>query len=85
MICFCKQCTPVANDSTLTLFETPNETLSSLKIIASHTRKIIKALKVNKAHGHGEIRMLKPCESTITKPLYLSFKNCLSSNTFPNI
>ena len=85
MIFFCKQCTPVANDSTLTLFETPNETLSSLKIIASHMRKIIKALKVNKAHGHGEIRMLKLCESTITETLYLIFKNCLSSNTFPNV
>ena len=32
---FCKQCTPVANDSTLpTLLETPNETLYSLEIIA---------------------------------------------------
>ena len=50
---FYKQCTPVANDSTLTLFETPNKTFSSLKIIASHMRKVIKALKVNKAHGHG--------------------------------
>ena len=82
---FCKQCTPVANDSTLTLLEIPNETLSSLKIITSHIRKIIKALKVNKAHGHSEIRMLKLCESTITKPLYLMFKNCLSSNTFANV
>ena len=32
---FCKQCTPVANDSTLpTLLETPNESLYSLEIIA---------------------------------------------------
>ena len=43
---FCKQCTPVANDSTLpTLLETPNETLFSLEIIASDIAKIIKALK----------------------------------------
>ena len=85
---FCKQCTPVANDSTLpTLLETPNETLSSIEIIASDIGKIIKALKVNKAHGHDEIsiRMLKLCESAITEPLYLIFKNCLSSNTFPDV
>ena len=85
---FCKQCTPVANDSTLpTLLETPNETLSSLEIIASDIGKIVKALKVNKAYGHDEIsiRMLKLCESTITEPLYLIFKNYLSSNTFPDV
>ena len=53
---FCKQCTPVANDSTSpTLLETPNETLSSIEIIASDIGKIIKALKVNKAHSHDEI------------------------------
>ena len=85
---FCKQCTPVANDSTLpTLLETPNETLSSIEIIASDIGKIIKALKVNKAHGHDEIsiKMLKLCESAITDSLYLIFKNCLSSNTFPDV
>ena len=85
---FCKQCTPVANDSTLpTLLETPNETLSSIEIIASDIGKIIKALKVNKAHGHDEVsvRILKLCESAITEPLYLIFKNCLSSNTFPDV
>ena len=82
---FWKQCTPVANDSTLpTLLEISNETLSSLEVTASDIGKIIKALKVNKAHGHDEIsiRILKVCESAITKPLYLIFKNCLSSNTF---
>ena len=29
--------------------------------------------------------MLKLCESAITEPLYLIFKNCLSSNTFPDV
>ena len=85
---FCKKCTPVANDSTLpTLLETPNETLFSPEIIASDIEKIIKALNVNKAHGHDEIsiRMLKLCESAITEPLYLIFKNCFSSNTFPDV
>ena len=85
---FCKQCTPVADDSTLpTLLETPNETLSSIEIIASDIGKINKALKANKVHVHDEIsiRMLKLCESGITEPLYLIFKNCLNSNTFPDV
>ena len=80
MIFFCKQCTPVTNHSTLpTLLETPNEILSSLEIIASDIGKFIKALKLNKAHGHNEIsiRMLKLCESAITEPLYSIYKNCL--------
>ena len=88
MIFFCKQCTSVANDGTLpTLLETANETLSSLEIIASDIGKIIKALAVNKVHGHDEIsiRMLKLCKSAITEPLYLIFKNCLSSNTFRDV
>ena len=84
---FCRQCTPVANDSTLlTFLKTPNETLFSLGIIASDTGKIIKALKVNIAHTHDEssIRMLKLCESAITKLFYLILKNYISSNTFPD-
>ena len=79
---------PVANDSTLpAVLETPNETLSCLEIIASDIGKIIKALKVNKAHGHDEIciRMLRLCESAITELLFLIFRNCLSSNTFPDV
>ena len=88
MIFFYKQCKPVANNSILPpLLKNPNETLSSLKIIASDIRKIIKALNVNKAHGHDEIsnRMPKLCESAISEPLYLNFKNCFSSTTFPDV
>ena len=85
---FSKQCTLVPNDTILPkLLVTPNETLSSLDIIASDIVKIIIALKVNKAHRHDEIfiRILKLCESAIIKPLYLIFKNCLSSNPFPGV
>ena len=66
---------------------TPNETFSCLEIIASGIGKLIKALNVNKAHDHDEIsiRMLKLCESAITKPLFLIFKNCLNSNTFLDV
>ena len=42
---------------------------------------------MNKAHSHDEIsiRMLKLCESAIIESLYLIFKNCLISNTFPDV
>ena len=61
--------------------------VSSIEIIASDIGKIIKALKVSKAPSQDEIsiRMLKLCASAITQPLYLMFKNCLSSNTFPGV
>ena len=42
---------------------------------------------MNKAYGHDEIssRMLKLSESAISEPLYLIFKNCLSSNTLLDV
>ena len=63
-----------------TLLENPNETISSFEIIVSDIGKVIKALKVNKAHGHNEIfiRMLRLYESAITEPLYLIFKIVLA-------
>ena len=69
------------------LLETQDETLSSLEIVASDIQKIIKALKVNKTHGHDKIpiTILKLCESAISEPFYLILKNCLSSNTFPDV
>ena len=42
---------------------------------------------MNKGHGHDEmsIRMPKLGVSAITEPLYVIFKKCLSSNTFPDV
>ena len=56
---FCKQCTPVGNDSTLPpLLEAPKIDIG----------KIIKALNLRKAHGHDDIyiSMLKLCEFAFT-------------------
>ena len=65
MIFFCKQCTPVPNDRILpVLLKTPNETLSSLGIIASDFGK---ALKMHKALGHDEMSI--GCSSYVNKPL----------------
>ena len=72
-IFFCKQCTRVANGWSLPpSLATPNETLSSLEIIASDIEKIIQTLNVNKAHSHGKIamRMLKICESDISNHFF---------------
>ena len=49
--------------------------------------EIIRSLDQNQAHGHDEIsiRMKKLCASSISKPLHLIFRNCLETETFPNV
>ena len=46
----------------------------------------IRNLNVNKAHGHDDIsiRMLKICDSVVTEPLSILFKNC-DCGIFPDI
>ena len=48
--------------------------------------KIIRKLNVSKAHGHDDIsiRMLKICDSVITEPLSIIFKNCIDCGVFPD-
>ena len=79
---FAKQFTPISNDSTVPVninFET-RERLSSLGFCIDDIVKIIRSFDQNKAHGHDEIsiRMRKLCASSISKPLHLIFRNCLS-------
>lgn len=47
----------------------------------------MRSCNIHKAHGRGEIstRMIKIFDSVMVKPLLLIFKNCLNSNTFPDI
>ena len=51
--------------------------LSSLNIFEDNILKIVRALNVNKAHGHNEISviMIKICDEALVKPL--SLKNCI--------
>ena len=46
--------------------------------------KILRALDINKAHGHDGIsfRMLKLCDKSIITPLSLLFQNCIDARTF---
>ena len=49
--------------------------------------KIIRSLDINKAHGHDSIsiRMIKLCDKSIILAISLIYKNCISSENFPNI
>ena len=47
---------------------------------------ILRALNINKAHGHDEIsaRMIKNCDEALVKPLSLIYKNCIDTGIFPD-
>ena len=47
---------------------------------------VIKALDPGNTHGYDDLsmRMLKTCESAVTKPLTILFKNCISQSIFPD-
>ena len=82
-----EQCTPISNDSTVSVnitFET-REGLSSLEFCVDYIVKIIRSLDQKKPHGHDEIsiRMIKPCASSISKPLHLIFSNCIETESLP--
>ena len=59
--------------------------LSSLNIFEDNILKIVRALNVNKAHGHNEISviMIKICDEALAKPL--SLKNCIDTDVSPDI
>ena len=85
---FASQCTPINNSSKLLSrksFKTNNRLLT-LNINKDDILKIIRNLNVNKAHSHDEIsiRMLKICDSVITEPLSIIFKNCIYCGVFPD-
>ena len=85
---YASQCTPINNSSKLPSrrsFKTNNRLLT-LNINKGDILKIIRNLNANKAHGHDEIsiRMLKICDSVITEPLSIIFKNCIYCGVFPD-
>ena len=74
------KCNPLPNDSKLPEHQTyiTETKLSSLDIEDEDTYKIIRTLDINKAHGHNEVstRMLKLCDKSIVKSVYIIFKDC---------
>ena len=86
---FSSQCNPLPNDSKLPENQTyiTETKLSSFNIEDEDIYKIIKTLDINKAHGHDEvsIRMLKLCDKSKVKQLFIIFNNCKLKNTSPNL
>ena len=60
------------------------ERIQSTTFSESDVIKIIRALDVNKAHGHYNIlvRMIKLCNNSVAHPLTLIFRNSMVAGTF---
>ena len=86
---FADQCTPLKNNSSLPvnqIFLTQSR-LTSLDLDEDELLKIIRALNINKAHGHDDIsiRMIKICDKSLIKPLTFLFKTSVRSSHYPDI
>ena len=86
---FAEQCTPLNNNSSLPvnqIFSTQSN-LMSLDFNENELLKIIRALNINKAHGHDDIsiRMIRICDKSLIKPLMLIFKKSIRSSCYPGI
>ena len=86
---FSSQCIPLSNNSVLpsNKYFLTDKRLMTIDFKKEDILKIIRKLNVNKAHGHDDIsiRMLKICDSVVTEPLSILFKNCIESGIFPNV
>ena len=60
---------------------------NKINIIEDNILKIVRALNINKGHGHDEtsVRMIKICDESLVKPLSLIYKNCTDTGVFPDI
>ena len=86
---FAEQCTPLKNNSVLPvnqMFLTQSR-LSSVSFNEDEILKIVRALNINKAHGHDDIsiRMIKICDKSLLKLLIILFENSTKSSCYPDI
>ena len=60
------------------------ERIQSITFRESDVVKVIRALDVNKVHGHGNmsVRMIKLCTNSVAHPLTLTFQNSVAAGTF---
>ena len=75
---FAEQCTPLKNSSVLPanqMFLTQSR-LNSINFNEDEILKIIRALNMNKVHGHDKIsiRMIKMCDVSLLKTLFFYLK-----------
>ena len=86
---FADQCQPLNNAIDLPtnqIFLTQSR-LGSLDFNEGERLQIIRALNINKAHGHDDIsiRMIKVCDRLLLKPLILLFRNSIKWFCYPDI
>ena len=87
--CFADQCQPLYNASDLPtnqIFLTQSR-LVSLDFRERKLLQIIRAININKAHGHEDIsiRMINICDKSLLKPLTVLFRNSIKSSCYPDI
>ena len=83
---FAAQCSLIDTDSVLPADSIVTDLrLDSIVFDESKILALIRALNVNKAHGHDDvsIRMIKICDDSIVKPLIKVFQASLNSHRFP--
>ena len=84
---FALQCTPFVTESLLPplIYLTDNR-FSYFDISNDDVNNILKALKLNKAHGPDDIsvNMIKLCGESICTPLRIIFQNIIDTGTFPD-
>ena len=86
---FAEQYTPLENDIVLPvneIFLTQSQ-LSSLDVNEDGILKMFRALNICKAHRYDDIsiRMIKVCDKSLTKPLFVLLKNSAKSSYYPDI
>ena len=88
MFFFSSQWTPISNNSVLpcSKYLITDKRLTTTKFNKDDILKIIRNLNVNEAHGHNDIsiRMLKICDTVVTKSLSILINNCVDCGIFPD-
>ena len=86
---FAEQCTLLKNSSVLPINQTllTQSRFTSLDFNEEEILKIIRALNINKAHGHDDIsvRMIKICDKSLLKALIILFQNSAKLSYFSDI
>ena len=83
---FEKQCQTIETSSTIPpLTNITNLLLNSVNFTQSNITDHIRKLNINKAYGHDDIsvRIIKICDDSISRPLFIIFKNCIAKGIFP--
>ena len=83
---FKNQCTVLRTSSTLPpLVKITDLSINNIGFTKSNITEHIRKLNINKAYGHDGItsRILKICDDSISTPLFMIYKNCISKGYFP--